>query len=158
MLQLIIDHIPSSSLHALAGALIIDIFFGNKYSIKRRLLIILLGSIVVFTLDIPKLFGFIFTHSLFFVPFIGAGVALLTGKIMTEPFIKQWIGIMCTLLMGGILIDFLGNGAHLFYPIAERNFSYSLVTGEFWLILVLGFIIGIRLLYSHKHEIIRAYH
>ncbi|SFJ76658.1 hypothetical protein SAMN04487936_104103 [Halobacillus dabanensis] len=150
MLQMIIDHIPSSLLHALAGALIIDIFFGSKLPVKRRLSIILLGSLLVFILDIPKLFGFIFTHSLFFVPFIGAGIALLTRKMITESFIMQWIGIMCVLLIGGILIDFLGNGAHLFFPITDRNFSYSIVTREFWPILILGFIIVIRLITSRN--------
>lgn len=150
MLQIIIDHIPSSLLHALTGALIIDIFFGSKYATKRRLSFILLGSILVFTLDIPKLFGFIFTHSLFFVPFISAGLALLTRNILTESFIKRWLGIMCALLVGGILIDFLGNGAHLFYPITDRNFSYPLITREFRAVLVVSFFIVLRFIFSPK--------
>jgi hypothetical protein len=70
MLPIIIDHIPSSLLHALAGALIIDIFFGSKYPIKRRLSNILLGSLLVFTLDIPKLFGFILLIHYFLYPLL----------------------------------------------------------------------------------------
>ncbi|MBH0231442.1 metal-dependent hydrolase [Halobacillus yeomjeoni] len=150
MLQTIIDHIPSSLLHALAGALIIDLFFGSKYPFKKRLSILFSGVLLVFTLDIPKLFGFIFTHSLLFVPFIGAGLALLMRKLVSEPFLKLWSGIMCVLLFGGILVDFLGNGAHLFYPVTDRNFSYSLVRSEFELVVVLGFILALRLLLFHK--------
>ncbi|MBM7553545.1 metal-dependent hydrolase [Thalassobacillus pellis] len=146
MFQIMIEHIPSSILHALTGALVMDIFFSSKDSgQKQHFTTMALGAIFVFTLDFPKLFGFVFTHSLVFVPFIGLVLAYGTRKLLNFSLASLWIGIMAVLLLGGITIDFIGNGAHLFYPFTEKALSFTLIKKDIWLIAILLFLVLFRL-------------
>ncbi|RKD69662.1 hypothetical protein ATL39_3088 [Sinobaca qinghaiensis] len=147
MMQTLLTHIPSTLLHLIAGALLMDTFFkGRKYPFLKRLSIMAYGGLLVITLDIPKLFGFIFTHSLFFLPVLSFGLALLTKRFIVSTLMKNWAFIILILLIGGIAIDFFGNGAHLWYPLSEKNVSFSIIQREWVLLVILILIFMFRLI------------
>ncbi|MGI8314305.1 hypothetical protein [Halobacillus mangrovi] len=122
------------------------IFENRNYSLRKRLFIFLIGGLFVLTPDIPKLFGIVSLHSIFFVPFIGAGLAFAVKNIINLPFLKLWIGMTTVLAIGGIGIDYIGNGVHVLYPFVEKNFSFSIISNDFWLILILCTIIAFRII------------
>ena len=144
MLHLLITHIPSTLLHLLTGMIVMDLFFNNwQVPYKRQGTVLLLGSFIVLTPDIPKLLGVISLHSLLYMPFLAALLALFVQKILKESYIKVWMGIMTVLLIGSIGIDLTGDGVHLLYPLTEKNLSIS-INKDYWLPDVLTLYVAIR--------------
>ncbi|QAS51394.1 hypothetical protein [Halobacillus litoralis] len=150
VLDILISHIPSTLVHVLAGALIMNLFFENEsLSQLQRRNIMLLGAAVVLVIDIPKLFGILLFHSLLFVPILALGIAFFIEKYMITSFQKLWWAFMTILSIAGIAVDFLGNGTHLFYPFMNENFSYTLIHQEGWYALAL-FVLLITRLYGPR--------
>ncbi|MFC2946791.1 hypothetical protein [Virgibacillus sediminis] len=137
MYSLIIrSHIPSTLLHVLSGMLLMDIiFYRPTFSLKKRLIILSLGGAFVLVPDIPKMFGAPFTHSLFVVPLIALALTYLASRILPFSFGTQWSALTGVLIVGAVMIDYLGNGARIFYPVAR----------EWWLILSILLLLLLRL-------------
>lgn len=147
MLQSLLTHIPTTLVHILTGSIVMNIIFENQnYSLRKRLYIFLLGGLVVLIPDIPKLFGVVSLHSIFFVPFVGALLAFAMKKYLVLPFLKVWTGIIAVLIIAGIGIDYIGNGVHVFYPFSEQNYSFSILKHDVWLIIVLLTLVSLRII------------
>ncbi|WP_156969093.1 hypothetical protein [Pontibacillus chungwhensis] len=135
MTEILLNHIPSSLLHILTAMILTHLFFyRHTMSYARRIGTIFLGGGLVMIIDVPKLIGNVSTHSLLLLPFTSLALALLTYKLLPFTFFRRWIGIALLLLIAGIGIDYLGNGAHLFYPINEHNLEYPLIKRDLWLL------------------------
>ncbi|MFC3040390.1 hypothetical protein ACFOGI_08980 [Virgibacillus xinjiangensis] len=146
MYSLIISHIPSTLLHILLGMLLMDfIFHRPAFSLKKRLIILALGGAFVLVPDVLKMFGAPFTHSLFIVPLIAFALTYLGRRTLPFSFGTQWSALTGVLIVGGVLIDYLGNGARIFYPVVRENFSFSLIESEWWLILGILLLLLLRL-------------
>ncbi|MCD5322241.1 MULTISPECIES: metal-dependent hydrolase [Pontibacillus] len=135
MTQLLVNHIPSTLMHITTAMVLTHLLFYKKeMSYKRRLLMVVSGAVIVLLIDVPKLMDIIFTHSLFFLPITSFIIALLVKKIFPFSLIRRWIGLGVVLLLAGIGVDYLGNGAHLFYPLHKQNVAYSVIKRDLWLL------------------------
>ncbi|GEK59368.1 hypothetical protein CHL76_04180 [Marinococcus halophilus] len=151
MIEILIEHVPSTLLHLLTGAAIMYIFYGSPWLISSdRLKIMAFGAIVLVP-DIPKLFGNYIFHTLLTMPFIAAALAAVVRPALGGGFPKAWAAAFVTLGAGSMLIDFLGNGTQLLYPVATKNFSYPLLTQEWWVIVPLLCILGILIIRGRKN-------
>ncbi|UOR11556.1 hypothetical protein [Halobacillus amylolyticus] len=150
MVNILINHIPSTLLHLLAGSLIMYSFFGKKTSpFRERVKIFSLGILVLIP-DIPKLTGGTIGHSLFVLPLLAFGLAFLVKKITKEPLLKSWVATMITLGLGALFIDLIGNGARPLSPFNGRIVSFTIIQKELWLIFLLLVIFFVTLLYNNK--------
>ncbi len=150
MANVLINHIPSTALHLVVGSLIMYIFFGKKsVFLHERIKIISLGGVVLIP-DLPKLAGGNLTHSLFALPWLALLAAFFVRKITKEPLEKSWLASLCTLLFGAIVIDFIGNGAQLFYPLTNNIFEFTIIQKEIWLVCALFAVFSATLIFNDK--------
>ncbi|WP_298787828.1 hypothetical protein [uncultured Marinococcus sp.] len=142
VIEILIEHVPSTLLHLLTGAVVMYIFYGTTdLTITRRLRVMAFG-VMVLVPDIPKLFGNYIFHTLLTLPFIAAAFAPVVRRMLGGEFLKAWIAAFFTLALGSMLIDFLGNGTQFLFPVTSKNFSYHLIDQEWWVIVPLAAVLG----------------
>ncbi|MYL34287.1 hypothetical protein GLW05_11830 [Pontibacillus yanchengensis] len=116
-------------LHFLVGASISYLLFNKDFvSISKRLTVYLFGGIVAVSPDIPKFFGYLFGHSIFYVLLMGlcfTPVFRIVNKDFS--FWKTWIIFSITVLIGHIYIDYIGNGIALLFPIVKKDFNFHII-------------------------------
>ncbi|WP_336773356.1 metal-dependent hydrolase [Paenibacillus sp. MMO-58] len=122
------DLILHTLIHAAAGAstayLISRAF---KDSIGRRSLLLLFGAIAGLAPDFTKFFGDLLFHSVFLVPLIGWILAYVYSVFQKELSFKR-IWLMFMISAGThLLIDYIGNGVALFYPIIDHEYEFSVI-------------------------------
>ncbi|SDW23352.1 hypothetical protein SAMN05421781_0928 [Marinococcus luteus] len=142
MIEILIEHVPSTLLHLLTGAAVMYIFYGNPdLTILQRLKVMAFG-VMVLVPDIPKLFGNYIFHTLLTMPFIAGAFAPVVRRALGGGFPKAWSAAFFTLAVGSMLIDFLGNGTQFLFPLTSKNFSYPLLYQEWWVIVPLAGVLG----------------
>ncbi|MFZ0370524.1 MAG: hypothetical protein WAM07_13100 [Halobacillus sp.] len=150
MVSTLITHVPSTTLHLLAGAFIMFAFFGKKeYTIKQRALIMSLGFIVLIP-DIPKFLGTTAFHSLIGLPFLSLLLAILIQKWTRTKYWYSLLATFTTFMGGALLIDWIGNGSRLFSPLSNKNYAFTLLKQELLLILLMTAVLLIVLKTSNK--------
>ncbi|WP_022793598.1 hypothetical protein [Marinococcus halotolerans] len=88
MIEILIEHVPSTLLHLLTGAVVMYIFYGNSnLTISRRFKVMAFG-VMVLVPDIPKLFGNYIFHTLLTLPFIAAAFAPVVRRALGGSFPK----------------------------------------------------------------------
>ncbi|TCM96359.1 membrane-bound metal-dependent hydrolase YbcI (DUF457 family) [Paenibacillus sp. BK033] len=122
------DLIIHTLIHVAAGAGAAYLF-GRAYadSLGKRSLLLLFGAIAGLAPDFTKFFGDLLFHSVFFVPLIGWVLAYSYSKVQQEvSFKRMWLTFM---ISAGthLLIDYIGNGAALFYPLIDREYEFSVI-------------------------------
>ncbi|MFD2922453.1 hypothetical protein [Halobacillus naozhouensis] len=156
MINILINHIPSTALHLLTGSLIMYIFFSKKgFLLHERLKIISLGVIVLLP-DLPKLAGGNLAHSLFALPWLSLLTAFYVRKITKESFQKSWFASLFTILFGAIFIDFIGNGVQLFFPLTSDIIEFTIIQKEIWLVCALFAVFSAALIFNHKPLLITS--
>ncbi|KGX91164.1 hypothetical protein N781_05075 [Pontibacillus halophilus JSM 076056 = DSM 19796] len=129
MLETFITHIPSTLLHGLLAMLIMTSYFRGNNSRQYPSLFLMISVLAVFSLDVPKLFGIVSLHSLLIAPFIALALALFFKNQLPYNLFFNWVGMCLVLMIGGILVDVWGNGAHILYPIVRSNISFPILEG-----------------------------
>ncbi|SFG03207.1 hypothetical protein SAMN05216353_11963 [Halobacillus alkaliphilus] len=150
MVSTLITHVPSTTLHLLAGALIMYAFFGKKeYTTKQRALIMSLGFIVLIP-DVPKFLGTTAFHSLISLPFLSLLLAIFIQKRTKAKYWYSLLATFTTFMGGALLIDWIGNGSRLFSPLSNKNYAFTLLKHELLLILLMTIVLLIVLKTSNK--------
>lgn len=96
-------------------------------SIGRRALLLLFGAISGLAPDLTKFFGDLLFHSVFLVPLIGWILAYVYSMFQKElSFKRMWLTFM---ISAGthLLIDYIGNGVALFYPLIGHEYEFSVI-------------------------------
>jgi len=150
LVSTLITHVPSTSLHLLAGAFIMYAFFGKKEdTLKHRALIMSLGFIVLVP-DIPKFLGTTAFHSLISLPFLSLLLAILIQKWTRTKYWYSLLATLTTFMGGALLIDWIGNGSRLFSPLSDKNYAFTLLKHEMLLILLMAAVLVIVLKTGNK--------
>lgn len=146
--------------HALLGASIAYILLPHK-TWKYRMLSVVLGALAGLS---PDLYGARdlnpWSHAILFSPLTGLWVALI-GKLVLRriPFKVIWGTSIVSLLIGHLLLDYMGHEVTLFFPFSRESVIGGAVTlGDpwIWLPLLIGLLIGLPLKYKSKMPVIIA--
>lgn len=114
-------------LHLLAGAATLSWFIDGR-TVGKRIWIILIGACLGITPDVTKLFGDVYLHSMLFAPFIGLFYGFILWMWPRTRFFYAVFASTMTVIIGHLLVDFLGNGDALFYPIIVREQVFSILS------------------------------
>ncbi|TFD94427.1 hypothetical protein [Jeotgalibacillus sp. R-1-5s-1] len=123
------QHILGTIPHLLMAILITIPFIKNKKgTLIKIIMTFALSCAVVLTPDILKFFGLLAGHSLFFFPVI-VGLYSICYQIAIGQMESKSVMVMFSfiLIIGHIMLDFFGNGAHLFYPFSEEDLNFSII-------------------------------
>jgi hypothetical protein len=97
-------------------------------SFKKKIFILLFNSLVVISPDILKIMSILSSHSLWLVPILGFILSFIYVQLNNENKLnKVWMIFSLIILFGHIFIDFIGNGAELFYPFIKDEFEYTII-------------------------------
>jgi hypothetical protein len=97
-------------------------------SFKKKIFILLFSSLVVISPDILKIMSILSSHSLWLVPILGFILSFIYVQLNNENKLnKVWLIFSLIILFGHIFIDFIGNGAELFYPFIKDEFEYTII-------------------------------
>ncbi|KGP71928.1 hypothetical protein [Pontibacillus yanchengensis] len=149
----IIQHIlhpTTTMLHLLTGSLVMYILIGQDDDVfKKRVKVMGYGAFVAISPDIPKLLGTLLGHSIWGIPVLALIVAFPGALMLNISYSKLWLSTVITILFAAILIDFMGNGAHIFYPFIQKGVSFEIIDEDIWMVGLLLLSLSIGLLY-HK--------
>ncbi|RSL28926.1 metal-dependent hydrolase [Salibacterium salarium] len=145
------DYIIHTLLHFLVGASISYLIINKEDRTKsKRFFIMIFGGAVAVSPDVTKFFGDLWWHSIWFVLVSGLLFAIVfrwfTKNIVLQ---KLWFTFSLTVLVGHILIDYLGNGVAFLYPFVKEEFEFHIVYGmDVLIIFVLLLALSIGVFYS----------
>lgn len=110
-------------------------------------MITMLGLLIGITPDVTKFFGDIFFHSIFAIPIIGFIYTVLTRMILKTSFLKSFLKISLVVFLSHHMIDLLGNGISLFFPIHTVEQELDVIPQSLEILIIILFVIGLILYY-----------
>ncbi|WP_042161281.1 metal-dependent hydrolase [Paenibacillus gorillae] len=143
-------------IHAAAGASIAYLI-GKPDNFKLRILLLTFGAIAGLSPDFTKYFGDIFFHSVLLAPIAGLLFSFVFTKVQHSiSFMLGWI--VFTLSVGThLLIDYIGNGVALFYPLAQYEYEFSVIDRDDLLVLIpLAAAVSISLFFRKGRGVVMA--
>lgn len=134
-------------MHIIIGAYLYTLFFTPTNN-RDKIIIILSGGIIGIIPDVTKFFGDLWLHSIITLPLIGLIFALLLYSLLRINLIKGlWIS-MLTAFMSHHLIDYLGNGVNLLYPITSAEIELDVIPESMEAIIIFVLLLGFILYLS----------
>lgn len=118
-------------IHMAAGAVLFPILLWAKLTtLKEKLSLYFIGAVIAIVPDIPKIILLHFGHSIFFTPFISLLLAYFLKKYLQTSFIRIWMAVALTIILAHLLLDFLGNGVEILYPIVPDEYAFHIISDE----------------------------
>lgn len=116
--------------HIFIGATIASlIMIRGKVTIKKKLLILAICTIAVLSPDVLKVLGVLYSHALWLAPILGLFFTVLHMFLIERTnLLITWIKLTTIILVGHLLIDFIGNGARLLYPFYKEEYIFSIIS------------------------------
>lgn len=151
MLGILFSSLP----HIFIGAMIASILMvKDKDSSKKKILILIICSVVVISPDVLKILGILSSHALWLCPILGMFFSFSYSYLMKEEnLFMDWIKFSTIILIGHLFIDFIGNGARLLYPFVKEEFIFSIISKlDFVFIMFLAIFLVIVFIYPRKKE------
>lgn len=134
-------------MHILIGAYLYTIFFRPTNN-REKIMIILSGGLIGIFPDVTKFFGDLWLHSIITIPIIGLLFALLLYSLLRINLLKGlWIS-MVTVFLSHHLIDYLGNGINLLYPITGDEVELDVIPKSMEVIIIFVLLLGFILYLS----------
>ena len=134
-------------MHIIIGSYLYTLFFKPTNN-KEKVIIILSGGIIGIIPDVTKFFGDLWLHNIILIPLIGLLFALLLYSLLRINLLKGlWIS-MLTVFMSHHLIDYLGNGINLLYPITSDEIELDVIPESMEAIIIFVLLLGFILYLS----------
>lgn len=135
-----------SFFHMIVGAVLFSVLlFRQNKSFYNKAFIIFWGACIAISPDVTKVFGDIWLHSIFLSPFIGMFFGFFLYKTVKDiSYIRAFIASTVTVILGHLMVDVLGNGNGLFYPIMKSEIRFSIldaVDGAIVIIFAIGLLL-----------------
>ncbi|KIP20412.1 metal-dependent hydrolase [Anoxybacillus ayderensis] len=126
----------------------------DNYTFRKKIIILLFNSLVVISPDILKIIGILSGHSLLMVPILAFIFSFIYSRLNNENKFKTlWLIFSLIILFGHLLLDFIDNGAELFYPFVRDSIDYTLIN-KIDLIFIAILMTSFILLFFYKKKII----
>ncbi|NQX69769.1 metal-dependent hydrolase [Paenibacillus alba] len=130
----------------------------NTSTIRRRLFFIISGSIAGV---LPDILGpgtvYTWSHSIFLSPILVIPLVLVSRIVYKDKsLIRVWLSFTTALIIGHLLVDYLGHEVALFFPLSKMEISASiLLLGDPWIWLPLA--VGVLIVFISPKRLLVLY-
>lgn len=124
-------------LHALLGGYIFYLLMKRYVEKVKSSITFLLGAVLGIFPDVLKFFGDLTAHSIPISFLYSLILAAILIRVYPFKFLKTWISITLTIIISHIVIDYLGNGVALMYPLVKTEYSFHIIEHDYYIVLFL---------------------